>query len=305
MYFVAGFLLVAVPASWLAANAQSLPATLEGTPAAGQAVGDGSTTLGASVAANGGAGAKSSGNQSTAKTEAKKPTDKPNPAPAAKPSSGATPGAANVKPPAAPAGGGATAAVAGGWHDNIITTIFWAGEAADASNAYISNEPSAWDERWAEHYGGYDDPTHRNGYYPAGFTPKENPFYFALPYNDYDANGKRRPNAGNCTAITGVSSPSTSWCKNAWIKIVKGGKTAYAQWQDVGPMLEDDADYVFGSARPRNTALAKAGLDVSPAVRDYLGLKGIDTTSWAFVKAADVPNGPWKTIVTTSGVYWE
>jgi hypothetical protein len=36
-----------------------------------------------------------------------------------------------------------------------------------------------------------------------------------------------------------------------------------------------------------------AGLDVSPAVRDYLGLKGKDVCDWKFVEARDVPNGPW------------
>lgn len=187
-----------------------------------------------------------------------------------------------------------------GIHDNIITTIFWAGEAADASNAFISNAPSAWDGLWSDHYGGYDDPDHRNGYHPAGFTPKENPFYVALPYNDLDANGKRKASAGNCPNTSNI----ISWCKNAWIKVTKGGKTAYAQWQDVGPMLEDDAAYVFGSARPSNVWGAKAGLDVSPAVRDYIGLSDVDTTSWSFVSAGSVPAGPWKDIVTTSQGGW-
>ncbi len=164
---------------------------------------------------------------------------------------------------------------------------------------------SAWDEKWEQHYGGYDDPSKRSGYLPAGFTPLENPFYFALPYNDYDENGNRRPNANHCTAFTGVNSSSTSWCKNAWIKITKGGKTAYAQWQDVGPLGEDDSAYVFGTARPKNTWGAKAGLDVSPAVRDYLGLQDVDNTSWSFISAGSVPAGPWKNIVTTSGVHWE
>jgi hypothetical protein len=36
-----------------------------------------------------------------------------------------------------------------------------------------------------------------------------------------------------------------------------------------------------------------AGLDVSPAVRDYLGLKQTDVTDWRFVDFREVPRGPW------------
>jgi hypothetical protein len=38
-----------------------------------------------------------------------------------------------------------------------------------------------------------------------------------------------------------------------------------------------------------------AGLDVSPAVRDYLGLKETDVTEWKFVDFSEVPRGPWST----------
>ena len=37
-----------------------------------------------------------------------------------------------------------------------------------------------------------------------------------------------------------------------------------------------------------------AGLDVSPAVRDYLGLAPTDVTDWQFVEVRDVPPGPWR-----------
>jgi len=38
-----------------------------------------------------------------------------------------------------------------------------------------------------------------------------------------------------------------------------------------------------------------AGLDVSPAVRDYLGLNETDVTDWKFVEFKEVPRGPWST----------
>jgi hypothetical protein len=78
-------------------------------------------------------------------------------------------------------------------HQNVMTTVFWVGEAADGDNAYISNAQSAWDGQWQEHFGGYDDPDHRSGSNPAKFTPHENPFYFALPYTDYAGNGVHTP----------------------------------------------------------------------------------------------------------------
>ena len=34
-------------------------------------------------------------------------------------------------------------------------------------------------------------------------------------------------------------------------------------------------------------------MDVSPAVRDYLGLQPTDVTDWKFVDFSEVPHGPW------------
>ncbi len=183
-------------------------------------------------------------------------------------------------------------------HRGIVTTIFWAGEPADSDNGYISNAASAWDETWQQHYGGVDDPAHRNGYFPASFTPHENPFYFALPYDDVTDSGTRKVTAGACPGPS--RNAAYSWCKNAWLAIRYHGKTVYAQWEDVGPYETDDTSYVFGSAQPRNGVGAGAGLDASPAVRDYLGLSDVSNTDWQFVKATDVPGGPWRTIITTS-----
>jgi hypothetical protein len=192
-------------------------------------------------------------------------------------------------------------------HQNVTTTFFWVGEEAGPENGYIPNNASAWDDKWKEHFGGIDDPNSRNGYSPAAFTPLENPFYFALPYNDFDGNGNRR---GTATQMIPWASEKTwsadeSMCKNRWIKIIKGNAVAYAQWEDVGPFEENDTDYVFGSSAPHSSVNNHAGLDVSPAVRDYLGLGGMDATNWQFVDANDVPDGPWKQTVTTSNIHWE
>jgi len=96
-----------------------------------------------------------------------------------------------------------------------------------------------------------------------------------------------------------------SVCKNRWIKITKGSKVAYAQWEDVGPFEEDDFNYVFGNSLLKNKINNNAGLDVSPAVRDYLNLQDIDSVNWQFVNFSDVPEGPWKTTITSSQIFWE
>lgn len=187
-------------------------------------------------------------------------------------------------------------------HQNITATSFWIGEGASGSNAFISNAKSAWDENWQIHYGGVDDPQNRNGFYPAAFIPKENPFYFALPYNDFDGNGNRKPDVNKIVYWTNDHSwsGSQSMLKNQWIKITKDGKIVYAQWEDVGPFGENDSDYVFGDAAPQSSTNSNAGIDLSPAVQTYLNLNGEDQVDWQFVDAADVPDGPWKDIITTS-----
>ena len=75
-----------------------------------------------------------------------------------------------------------------------MTTLFWVGEPDNDDNDYITNVCSYWDKDWQKNYGGVDDPKYRKGYLPAGFTPRENPFYVALPYGEFLKDGtlKRR-----------------------------------------------------------------------------------------------------------------
>jgi hypothetical protein len=184
-------------------------------------------------------------------------------------------------------------------HQNITATEFWVGEPGDADNGYIQNRSSTWVEDWSTRFGGVDDPDNRNGYLPAGFTPKENPFYFALPYSDLDNHGNQKPSAKRIPWYNGAPKYSDSIVKNRWIEVIsKNGKAGYAQWEDAGPFGEDDFNYVFGSARPANQTNDRAGLDLSPASTDYLGLNGQEIVSWRFVDASQVPDGPWKQIVT-------
>ncbi len=192
-------------------------------------------------------------------------------------------------------------------HRNITATYFWVGEKAGSDNGGISNMSSAWDENWIGHYGGTDDPNNRSGYLPAWFAPMENPFYVALPCNDLDDSGSRKPGVLDIVYWAGSSSqvPSgRSILKDRWVRIMKGGRVAYAQWEDVGPFGEDDCGYVFGNSLPKNRINKQAGIDVSPAVRDYLGLEDIDKVDWQFVDEDEVPDGPWLTVVSPHVPKW-
>lgn len=186
-------------------------------------------------------------------------------------------------------------------HENITVTFFWIGESASQDNEFISNAQSAWDGQWQKHFGGIDDPENRNGFWPKDFEPKENPFYCALPYNDFEENGQRKNEAAQIVywANEKTWGKKESMLKNRWVKIIKNGKNVYAQWEDSGPFVYDDKNYVFGNNKPKNTVNASAGIDVSPAVRDYLDLKDIDKVDWQFVSISDVPDGPWKKIITS------
>lgn len=189
-------------------------------------------------------------------------------------------------------------------YKSVMTTLFWVGEASDASNDFIANDVSYWDERWQEHFGGVDDPTCRLGYRPCAFAPKENPFYFALPYGEFDHEGERKASAAQIPWVSDSDS-AHPLLKNRWIEVKYRNQTCYGQWQDVGPALVDDFAYVFGDAEPKNTFGVRAGLDVSPALWTCLGLEDNAITSWRFIDEGLVPWGPWREIVTTSGIVWE
>src|SRR6266513_4086320 len=78
------------------------------------------------------------------------------------------------------------------WKKEIVTTTFWIGEKPSANNP-VPNRTSSWDANWTRNYGGFDDPakSHRHDFIPVKFTPRQNPFYCALPYNDKAATGHR------------------------------------------------------------------------------------------------------------------
>lgn len=216
------------------------------------------------------------------------------------------------------------------WHTDIIATTFWVGELFDPNASDGSQMISTYDSRWYESYGGCDGllingpnetstcQTERRSadddYFPTQITPLQNPFYLDLPFDDvhndaaFAMRGDVVPWASDPEYASIVDDRTESLMKNRWVVLHRDGRYCYAQIQDAGPALYDDARYVFGDAdeRPTNTRFNGAGLDVSPAVNGCLAFDALNGTNdrvdWAFVDAEEVPDGPWTVTITTSGV---
>lgn len=181
------------------------------------------------------------------------------------------------------------------WKTGIVTAVFWIGSAGKDKGA---SGASAWDPQWQANYGGFDDPNpaRRQDFVPKRFTPRLNPFYVALPYNDV-GKGATKPEARVVIPWfkEAFMEEGKSVCRDRWVLIRNSaGRVCYAQWADSGPYGADHWQYVFGNEKPRPNANGGAGLNVSPAVRDYLQLSTTDVTDWKFVDVARVPRGPWE-----------
>ncbi|QWT23389.1 hypothetical protein KPL76_11760 [Subtercola sp. PAMC28395] len=243
----------------------------------------------------------------------------------------------SAKPAPSPSSAGSSSEPSGGlqsglpsagtypWHTNIVSTTFWVGEIFDPTAPDGSQVLSTYDSKWYASYGGCDGVivsgvcqtetrTAARGYLPTSMTPKENPFYLDLPFDDINnasALTQRAsviPWAHEPGYASHLADPNFSLMKNRWVELQRGSRTCYAQIEDAGPGQYDDSAYVFGSndARPLNSKFGGAGMDVSPAVNGCLAFTELngdtDTVSWRFVDDSSVPTGPWTTRITTSGV---
>lgn len=199
------------------------------------------------------------------------------------------------------------------WHNDVLATQFYIGEGGLSGT-------TAWDCHAVNHYGGIDSPFGRNGYLPS-FTPKENPYYLALPYTDIGQVGTHKTEIPWYDAKLDTGG-GYSFVKNRWVILKRGNNVCYGQYEDsltpdildasgkrIGYGLPNHFDYVFGSAAPTHP-----GIDVSPALSTCLGM--FDATdkvyahsdalvSWKFVEASEVPAGNWKNIITATPVSWE
>lgn len=188
------------------------------------------------------------------------------------------------------------------WKTQVTCTIFWIGERPSDRNS-TPNHMSSWDPQWAANFGGIDDPdpanrlaNHANGEFrPKGFVPKLNPFYVALPYNDVARSSGHKPEAARVIPWFARMhpEPGKTVCKGRWIQIYNGSRSCFGQWEDCGPWVTDDWEFVFGNKPPKTSQNGAAGIDISPAIRDYLGLRSGQKVHWRFIEAGQVPYGPW------------
>lgn len=184
------------------------------------------------------------------------------------------------------------------WKTDIVATVFWVGEEPTENNPTPNNK-SSWDTQWEQNFGGYDDPDpmkRTNNFLPKGFTPGLNPFYIALPYNDLADYTKHKTEAERVIPWfkQRFTRHGTTVLRGTWVAIRYGNRVCYAQWEDCGPFVTDDWEYVFGNERPKNPKNKGAGIDISPAVRDYLGIPGHGKCDWRFVDVKEVAPGPWR-----------
>lgn len=210
-------------------------------------------------------------------------------------------------------------------HTGIVATTFWVGEIFDPHAEDGSQVTSTYDAHWLRRYGGCDGNTRSgsceterrtaaNGFFPTRMTPRQNPFYLDLPFDDVNnaaAFAMRAPVipwARDPGYAGHAGDASFSYMKNRWVAITRGGHTCYGQIEDAGPGQYADARYVFGGSdrRPMNRRFNGAGMDVSPALNGCLGFSELDgeddRVAWRFVGMGEVPVGPWTKVVTTSPV---
>ena len=186
------------------------------------------------------------------------------------------------------------------WKKEIVHTVFWIGEEPSANNP-VPNHSSGWDKTWAKNYGGYDNPNRnaRHDFIPASFTPRQNPFYARCPTTTRcqatDRRRRRSFRGSRKRTRTGDIGLQGSLDRDSESKADR-----LRAMGRCGPFRTDHWQYVFGNDRPKPNLNQGAGLDVSPAVRDYLGLKDTDVTDWKFVDFRDVPPGPWTNTATTT-----
>ena len=153
------------------------------------------------------------------------------------------------------------------WHRDITTSVFW----MDPHQTRTMASPG-----WT-----------------TAANPRDtsrNPFYVALPFDDV-----AHPDLAQSWLPSGWMRSARkigplSACRHHWIEMKDaGGKTCFAQWEDVGPLRTDDAAYVFGCQKPQGAP----SLDVSPAVAKYLNILRSEKICWRFIDDDDVPPGRW------------
>ncbi len=168
------------------------------------------------------------------------------------------------------------------WKTKILTSTFFMSDNSNQSD-------NVW-SRTGKVKNGVSENSKSNSSYSYSRTPA-NPYYIALPFNDLAHPEEAKKWVPPAWTRSSKDGKPISSCKGRWVQIKNvQGRSCYAQWEDVGPIGDSDAGYVFGSNRPEG---AGPGLDVSPAVAHYLNLEENSTVAWRFVAEEEVRPGEW------------
>ena len=163
-------------------------------------------------------------------------------------------------------------------HTRIVATTFWIGEIFDPNAPDGSQVISTYDSHWMQHYGGCDGVvvsgtcrTERraagNGFFPTRMTPRENPFYLDLPFddlNDPTAFSRRAqviPWAQDPGYSGRAGDPAFSYMKNRWVKLMRNGRTCYGQVEDAGR----GSMTTTCTSSARTTVAPRTGVSTEPA----------------------------------------
>ena len=162
------------------------------------------------------------------------------------------------------------------WKTNIVTTVFWIGEQPTANNPVPNNEKFLGCEldlqlRRLRQPGCLESRATTSRSLSSRGRIR---FMCALPYNDV-THGQFKPEAALVIPWfkQSYTEPGQIGLQGSLARDPQRQSVCYAQWEDCGPFRTDHFQYVFQNERPKPNLNRGAGLDVSPAVRDYLGLQ--------------------------------
>ena len=158
------------------------------------------------------------------------------------------------------------------WKTNIVRTCFGSAKSqVEIISSRIAQVPginNGRKPRWFDH----PNPAHGLNYVPTKVIPQQNPYYC----NPLQRQSTYWPPArsASCFSVVsrGVSRAGCFHLQGPMDGDPKGNRIALAQWENAVPFRTDHWQYVFGNERPKPNLNQGAGLDVSPAVPDCLGL---------------------------------
>ena len=184
------------------------------------------------------------------------------------------------------------------WKTDIVTTVFWIGEHADREQSRSESQEFLGLATGRAITAVTTAPIPHGGTTTSRSISSRGRIRFtvALPYNDV-THGQFKPEARDWS-FRGFDRHSCSrgirFAKIAGSRSAEAIGSATRNGKIVGRSAPTISNTFSRTNARRPNLNHGAGLDVSPAVRDYLGLRTDVLTDWQFVEVRDVPPGPWR-----------